>query len=244
MFATAAFAQTHPKPLSEPSDEMAAKRARTEVSAQSFDKIDVESLSVKAIELKPGSNYYITVSDHQEVQVIMHPGEPAIVLRGFDMHGEKERTKFNTNEENALGNKLSVYVLLDEAQSKFLDAASEKIRESLALEEGVVWYSPLPKKHGHDNDAVNIKVTLDGTPVNLTNIKIKNGDVAVAGTGWEFLREQVPKHRAHGFTGAEMKAVVKLRPWKNGAKAGVDLVATQLALKVVERKFVDLLADW
>ena len=70
---------------------------------------------MKAIELKPGSNYYITVSDHQEVQVIMHPGEPAIVLRGSDMHGEKERTKFNTNEENALGNKLSVYVLLDEA---------------------------------------------------------------------------------------------------------------------------------
>ena len=34
----------------------------------------------------------------------------------------------------------------------------------------------------------------------------------MAGTGWEFLREQVPKHRAHGFTGAEMKAVVKLQP--------------------------------
>ena len=41
-----------------------------------------------------------------------------------------------------------------------------------------------------------------------------------------------------------MKAVVKLRPWKDGAKAGVELVATQLALKVVERKFFDLLADW
>ena len=191
---------------------MAAKRARTEVSAQSFDKINVESLSVKVVEMKDGNNMYITVSDHQEVQIIMHPVEPAIILRGFDTHGEREKTKFNTNEENALGNKLSVYVLLDEAQSKFLDAAQEKIKESLALEEGVVWYSPLPKKHGHDNDAVSIKVTLDGTPVNLTNIKIKNGDIAVAGTGWEFLREHVPKHRAHGFTGAEMKAVVKLQP--------------------------------
>ena len=244
MFASAAFAQTHPNPLSEPSDEMAAKRARTEVSAQSFDKIDVQSLSVKVVELKDGENFYMTVSDHQEVQIIMHPEEPAIILQGFDTQGEKEKTKFNTNDLNAKGNRLSVYVLLEDAQSKFLDAAQEKIKESFAMEEGVEWYSPLPKKHGHDNDAVSIKVALDGRPGTLTNIKIKNGDVAMAGADWEFLREQAPKNRARGFTGAEMKAVVKLRPWKNGAKAGVELVATQLALKVVERKFVDLLADW
>ena len=162
MFASAAFAQTHPNPLSQPSDEMAAKRARTEVSAQSFDKIDVESLSIKAIEMKTGSNYYITVSNNQEVQIIMHPEEPAIVLQGFDTQGEKEKTKFNTNDLNAKGNRLSVYVLLEDAQSKFLDAAQEKIKESFALEEGVEWYSPLPKKHGHDNDAVSIKVVLDG----------------------------------------------------------------------------------
>ena len=139
MFASAALAQTTPNPISEPSDDMAAKRARTEVSAQSFDKIDVESLSIKAIEMKTGSNYYITVSNNQEAQIIMHPGEPAIILRGFDTRGEREKTKFNTNEENTLGNKLSVYVLLDEAQSKFLNAASEKLRESFALDEGVVW---------------------------------------------------------------------------------------------------------
>jgi hypothetical protein len=244
MFSSAAFAQTHPNPLSEPSDEMAAKRARTEVSAQSFDKINVESLSVKVVEMKDGNNMYITVSDHQEVQIIMHPVEPAIILRGFDMHGEVEKTKFNCKDKKSDTNKLSVYVLLDEAQAKFLDAATEKIKESLALEEGVVW-SPLFKKgHSHDNDAVSIKVTLDGQPTNLTNIKIKNGDNAVAGAGWEFLKAQVPEHKAQGFTGAEMKAVVKLRPWKNGDKAGVELNATQLALKVVERKFVDLLADW
>jgi hypothetical protein len=41
-----------------------------------------------------------------------------------------------------------------------------------------------------------------------------------------------------------MKAVIKLRPWKKDGKAGLELVATQLALKVVERKFVDLLPDW
>jgi hypothetical protein len=135
-------------------------------------------------------------------------------------------------------------VMLDEAQSKFLDAATAKLRESFALVKGVVWSPLLNKGHSHDNDAVSIKVMLGGTPINLTNLKIKNGDVAVAGAGWEFLQAQVPERRAHGFTGAEMKAVVKLRPWKRDAKAGVDLVATQLWLKVVERKFVDLLADW
>lgn len=243
MFSSAAFAQTCPEVLSESSDEMAAKRARTESSARSFEKIDVDSLSVKVIEMKDGA-LYLTVSDHQEVQIIMHPDEPAVVLRGFDMQGEKEKTKFNSNAPDAKGSRLSVYVTMNEAQANFLEAASEKIKESLALEEDVEWYSVLPKKQGYENDAVSIKVVLEGKPGTLTTLKIKSGEAAAAGTGWEFLQQHAPKNRAYAFTGAEMKAVIKLRPWKNGRKAGVELVATQLALKVVEKKFVDLLPDW
>ena len=244
MFSSAAFAQTNPEIVSEVSDEMAAKRARTEPTAQSFEKIDANSLSVKVVEMKDGP-MYLTVSGHQEVQVIMHPDEPAVVLRGFDMFGEKEHTKFNSNVPGAKGNRLSLYTTLDEAQVKFLAVASEKIRESFALEEGVEWHSPLSKKkQGYENDAVNIKVILDGKPGSLTTLKIKNGDVAAAGEGWKFLQQQVPRNRAYAFTGAEMKAVIKLRPWKNDGKAGLELVATQLSLKVVERKFVDLLPDW
>jgi hypothetical protein len=243
MFSSAAFAQTRPQVFSDPSDEMAAKRARTESSALSFDKIDVDALSIKKIEMKDG-HLYSTIYDHQELQVIMHPDEPTIVLRGFDMMGEREKTKFNSNIPEAKGTSLSVYVTMDEAQVNFLEAASEKLRESFASEEGVEWYSPLPKKkQGYQTDAVSIKVSLEGKPGALTTLKIKSGDVAATGTGWEFLQQYAPKNRAYAFTGSEMKAVVKLRAWKNGRKAGVDLIATQLALKVVERKFVDLLPD-
>jgi hypothetical protein len=85
---------------------------------------------------------------------------------------------------------------------------------------------------------------LEGRPGTLTTLKIKNGDAAAAGEGWEFLQQQVARNRAYAITGAEMKAVIKLRPWKKDGKAGLELVATQLVLKVVERKFVDLLPDW
>jgi hypothetical protein len=244
MFSSAAFAQNCPEIVSEGSDEMAAKRARIEPTAQAFDKIDVDSLSVKVVEMKDDP-MYLTVYNHQEVQVIMHPDEPAVILRGFDMFGEKEQTKLNSNVPGAKGTRLSLYVTMDEAQVKFLGAASEKIRESFASEEGVEWHSPLPKKKpGYENDAVSTKVVLEGKPGSLTTLKIKNGDVAAAGEGWEFLQQQVARNRAYAFTGAEMKAVIKLRPWKKDGKAGLELVATQLALKVVERKFVDLLPDW
>ena len=160
------------------------------------------------------------------------------------MFGEKEQTKLNSNVPGAKGTRLSLYVTMDEAQVKFLEAASAKIKESMALE-GMDWYSPLPKKKpGYESDAVSIKVALEGRPGTLTTLKIKNGDAAAAGEGWEFLQQHVPRNRAYGFTGAEMKAVVKLQPWKRDGKAGVNLVATQLSLKVVERKFVDLLPDW
>jgi hypothetical protein len=223
---------------------MAAKRARIEPTVKSFKMIDVYSLSVKVVEMKDDP-MYVTVCGNQEVQVIMHPDEPAVILRGFDMFGEKEHTKLNSNVPGAKGSRLSLYVTLDEAQVEFLKAASAKIKESFASEEGVEWQPPLPKKKpGYENDAVGIKVVLEGRPGALTTIKIKNGDTAAAGEGWEFLQQHVPRNRAYGFTGAEMKAVVRLQPWKRDGKAGVNLVATQLALKVVERKFVDLLPDW
>ena len=174
MFSSAAFAQNYPEALPESSDEMAAKRARAETTAQSFEKIDADSLSVKVIEMKDGP-MYITVSGHQEVQAIMHPAEPTIILRGFDMFGEKEQTKFNSNVPGLKATRLSLYVTMDEAQVKFLEAASEKIRESFASEEGVEWHSPLPKKKpGYENDAVSIKVILEGKPGSLTTLKIKN----------------------------------------------------------------------
>ena len=81
-------------------------------------------------------------------------------------------------------------------------------------------------------------------------MKIKQADVMRAGKGWDFLQERVQdqKYRSTAFTGAEVMLVVKLRPRKyvvnDVAKATVDLVATQVAIKAAERRFVDVLPDW
>lgn len=246
MHSFAAFAQIPSEVEVELPEDMAAKRARTESMAVSFEAVDTATMTVKAIETK-NSPIYLVVSEHQEVQIILTPDQPCTVLRGFDMIGEKEKTAFNSKEADAMGNRLSVYVTLEEEQAKFLDQASERIRAEMDLEEGVEWYPLIPKSTKYASPAVGIKVALGGEDRNLTALKIKQGsDTMTAGKGWSFLQEMAgtQRLRANAFTGAEVKAVVKFRPWKNGSKAGVELLATQLALKVVERKFVDLLSDW
>ena len=136
MFSSAAFAQTHSTATSESSEDMTAKRARVEASAQSFEAIDVNSISVKVVDTKIDQLYF-TIYDQKEVEIIMHPKEPGVALRRFDMQGDKERTKFNSNDPEAKGNRLSVYVTLDEEQAKFVEAASEHLKALLAMDESV-----------------------------------------------------------------------------------------------------------
>ena len=225
---------------------MAAKRARTEAAAQSFRECDVAKLTFKEIERKDDTPMYKVVSEHQEVQLILTPEEPNVVLRGFDMCGDKEKRPFNSDDANAKGTCLGLYVSLDEEQAKFLQEASEKIRVEMGFQDRELWTPLVPKSAKYETYAVGIKVTLHGGENNLTALKIKQSNVMTAGKGWQFLQEQagVQKTWVNAFKGAEVKAVVKFRPWTMGAKAGVELVATQLALKLPERKFVDVLPDW
>ena len=246
MFSTSVFPRASSVVHPESSQAMAAsaaKKARTEAPG-SFRKFDLEALKLKAIEGKD-SAFYIAVVDGQTAEFVLTPDEPTVVLRGFDMAGDKEKRSFNAHGDEAKGNSLSLYVQLDEEQVKFLDAASEKLKAQ--FEGDVVWSPLVPKNDKYQSHAIGVDICLGGKDTALTPIKIKQGGETLAGAGWDFLKE-----RASGsytaFTGAEVMMVVKFRPWKavvqGVTKAGVKLVATQLAIKVLERKFVDVLPDW
>jgi len=218
----------------------AAKRARTE-APESYRKLDLEALSLKKIEGRD-SPMYLAVIDNHMAEFILTPDEPAVLLRGFDMLGEKEKRSFNVDEGK--GNSLGLYVQLDEEQADFLKKASNRIKTEFEAEEAVEW-TPMFPGEKYSTYAVGVEVVLAGQESSLTHLRIKKGEEKHAGTGWAFLKEMAGERT---FKGSEAMFVVKFRAWKavvNGVtKAGLKLVATQLAIKVPERKFVDVLPDW
>ena len=225
----------------------AAKRARTEAQGpESYKKLDLEALTLKTIEGKD-SRFYLAVVGHQLAEFILTPDEPTIILRGFDMAGDKEKRSFNAQGDGAKGNNLSLYLQLDDEQAEFLKLASDKIKAQFEADGAVEWHPLIGTSDKYSSAAVGVDVCLAGQETALTHLRIKKGNEKFAGTGWNFLKEQAGD-RYMAFKGAEVMAVVKFRPWKSVkdgvTKAGVSLVATQLAIKVQERKFVDALPDW
>ena len=243
MFSSSAFPAQASLVNQESTEAMAsaAKRARTE-APESYRKMDLEALSLKKIEGRD-SPIYLAVIDHHTAEFILTPEEPAVLLRGFDMTGEKEKRSFNV-ESDGKGNSLSLYVQLDEEQADFLKKAANRIKTEFDAEEAVEW-TPMFPGEKYSTYAVGVEVVLAGQDSSLTHLRIKKGEEKHASTGWAFLKEMAGDRT---FRGAEAMFVVKFRAWKavvNGVtKAGLKLVATQLAIKVPERKFVDVLPDW
>ena len=258
MFSSSVFAQA-PFPVDQESAEAmvaaAGKRARAEGATsstkqarvegpESYKKMDLEKLTLKKVEGKE-SPIYLAVVEHQLAECVLTPEEPTVLLRGFDMAGDKEKRSFNT--QDGKGNSLGVYIQLNEDQAKFLSEASDRLKAQFEAEGEVEWHPLMSKNDKYDSFAVGVDVCLAGQETALTQLRIKKGDEKCAGAGWGFLKEQAGD-RFMAFKGAELMVVVKFRPWKSMVndvtKAGVKLVATQLAIKVPERKFVDVLPDW
>jgi hypothetical protein len=241
MFSSSAFpAQALFNQESSEAMASAAKRARTE-APESYRKLDLEALSLKKIEGRD-SPMHLAVINHHMAEFILTPDEPAVLLRGFDMSGEKEKRSFNVDEGK--GNSLGLYAQLDEEQADFLKKASNRIKTEFEAEEAVEW-TPMFPGEKYSTYAVGVEVVLAGQESSLIHLRIKKGEEKHAGTGWAFLKEMAGERT---FKGAEAMFVVKFRAWKavvNGVtKAGRKLVATQLVIKVTERKFVDVLPDW
>jgi hypothetical protein len=246
MFSPAAFAQA-PLPadqeLAEAMLASAAKRARTE-GPQSYLKMDLEKLKLKTLDGKE-SPIYLAVVEHQLAEFVLTPDEPTVLLRGFDMAGDKEKRSFNA--QGGKGNHLSIYIQLSKDQATFLQEASDQLKAQFEAEGKVEWSPLLSKNEKYDSSAVGVDVCLVGQEASLTQLRIKRGEEKHAGAGWDFLKEMA-QDKYVAFKGAEAMVVTKFRPWKSVVegvtKAGVKLVATQLAIKVAERKFVDVLPDW
>jgi hypothetical protein len=241
MFSSSAFpAQALVNQESAEAMASAAKRARTE-APESYRKLDLEALILKKIEGRD-STMYLAVIDNHMAEFILTPEEPAVLLRGFDMLGEKEKRSFNVDDGK--GNSLGLYVQLDEEQADFLKKASNRIKTEFEADEAVEWTPMIPGEK-YSTYAVGVEVVLAGQESSLTHLRIKKGEEKHAGTGWAFLKEMAGERT---FKGSEAMFVVKFRAWKavvNGVtKAGLKLVATQLVIKVTERKFVDVLPDW
>jgi len=248
MFSSAVFAQATLPVDQESAEAMAApaaKRARTE-APESYSNMDLGALTLKVIEGKD-SPFYLAVVNHQLAEFVLTPDEPTVILRGFDMVGDKEKRSFNTADGK--GNSLGLYLQINEDQANFLKAASNKLKlEFEAASDGKVEWTPLIAKNDKYNSfGVGVDICLAGQETALTHLRIKQGEEKHAGTGWNFLKEKAGD-RFMAFKGAEVMAVVKFRVWKavdgDTTKAGAKLVATQLAIKVPERKFVDVLPDW
>ena len=254
MFSSAVFAQAS-LPVDQDSAEAmatsAAKRARVE-GPESYKTMDLTQLKLKTIEGKD-SPFYLAVVDNQLAEFVLTPEEPTVMLRGFDIAGDKEKRSFNA--QDGKGNSLGIYLQLNEDQAKFLNKASNQLKAQFEAEGQVEWHPLMSKSDRCKSFAVGVDVRLDGPEASLTHLKIKKGDDKYSGAGWNFLKEMAGD-RYVAFKGAEVMVVVKFRPWKSVVKektnaglkevtkAGVKLVATQLAIKVPERKFVDVLPDW
>ena len=165
----------------------AAKRARVE-GPESFRNLDVDALSLKKVEGRD-SPFYLVVVDHRMAEFVLTPDEPTVLLRGFDMTGEKEKRSFNVEGEGK-GNSLSLYVQLDEEQADFLKKASNKIKTEFEAEGEVEWSPILGNGEKYSTYAVGVEVVLAGQETSLTHLRIKKGEEKQSGTGWQFLREQ------------------------------------------------------
>jgi len=208
--------------------------------------MDLDALKLKVVEGKD-SPFYLAVVGHQLAEFVLTPDEPTVILRGFDMAGDKEKRSFNATDGK--GNSLGLYLHINDDQANFLKAASNKLKLEFEAEaEGKVeWHPLIAKNDKYESFGVGVDICLAGQESALTHLRIKQGEEKYAGTGWQFLKERAGD-RFMAFKGAEVMAVVKFRAWKSVdgdvTKAGVKLVATQLAIKVQERKFVDYLPDW
>jgi len=231
----------------------AAKKARIE-EPKSFKELAVEAMTIKVIDGKE-DKYYVPLLGNEVIRFLLTPDEPTKVTWGFDISGAVEQRSFNTPGVKAKGNEsLSFRVELGTEQAEFLEKVDEKMRGLFGTEEAFEWTPMVTKNEKYEKPTAKLQVCLSGDDSALTLLKCKPGDVVEKGYGWDFLKSlaDMEKNRRNAFTGAEAKAVVKLRAWKmtdkdGKVKAGVSMAATQLFIKPKARVVIeeaDILEDW
>ena len=230
----------------------AAKKARVE-EPKPFQELDVDAMTLKIVEGK-NDKFYIALLENEVIRFLLTPEEPTRITWGFDVAGTTEQRSFNSGVKGKGNENLSIRVELGQEQAEFLEKVDEKMRGLFGTEEAFEWTPMVTKNEKYEKPTAKLQVCLSGEDSALTLLKCKPGDVVEKGYGWDFLKSlaDLEKNRRNAFTGAEAKAVVKLRAWKmtdkdGKVKAGVSMAATQLFIKPKARVVIeeaDILEDW
>ena len=230
----------------------AAKKARVE-EPKPFQELDVDAMTLKIVEGKT-DKFYIALLENEVIRFLLTPDEPTKITWGFDMDGTTEQRSFNSGVKAKGNENLSIRVELGKEQAEFLEKVDEKMRGLFGTEDTFEWVPMVAKNDKYEKPTAKLQVCLNGDDSAMTLLKCKPGDVVEKGYGWDFLKSlaDMEKNRRNAFTGAEAKAVVKLRAWKmtdkdGKAKAGVSMAATQLFIKPKARVVIeeaDILEDW
>ena len=227
----------------------AAKKARVE-EPKPFQQLDVDAMTMKIVDGKD-DKYYVALLNNEVIEFLLTPAEPTKITWGFDMEGSVEQRSFNCAGVKGKGNEnLAIRVELGDEQAEFLQKVDEKMH-GLFGEEKLEWTPMVARNELFNKGTGKLQVCLKGNEAALTLLKFKPGDVVERGHGWDFLKQfaEADKGRRNAFTGAEVKAVVKLRAWKmtdkdGKVRAGVSMAATQLFIKPKPHVIVDILEDW
>ena len=225
-----------------------AKKARVE-EPKPFQQLDVDAMTMKIVDGKD-DKYYVALLNNEVIEFLLTPAEPTKITWGFDMEGSVEQRSFNCAAVKGKGNEnLSIRVELGDEQAEFLQKVDEKMHGLFG--EKLEWTPMVARSEFINKGTAKLQVCLKGNEAALTLLKFKPGDVVERGHGWDFLKQfaEADKSRRNAFTGAEVKAVVKLRAWKMINKAGVlcagvSMTATQLFIKPKPHVIVDILEDW
>ena len=225
-----------------------AKKARVE-EPKPFQQLDVDAMTMKIVDGKD-EKYYVALLNNEVIEFLLTPAEPTKITWGFDMEGSVEERSFNCAAVKSKGNEnLSIRVELGDEQAEFLQKVDEKMQGLFG--EKLEWTPMVTRNPLFNKGTAKLQVCLKGNEAALTLLKFKPGDVVERGHGWDFLKQfaEADKGRRNAFTGAEVKAVVKLRAWKmtdkdGKVRAGVSMAATQLFIKPKPHVIVDILEDW
>ena len=229
----------------------AAKKARIE-EPKSFKELDVEAMTIKVIDGKE-DKYYVPLLGNEVIRFLLTPDEPTKVTWGFDISGAVEQRSFNTPGVKVKSTEsLSIRVELGSEQAEFLEKMDVKFKALFGQDSE--WTPLLAKNDKYEKPTTKLNVCLSGDESALTLLKVKPGDVVERGYGWDFLKSLADADKGHrnAFTGAEVKAVAKLRAWRMTDKegkirAGLTMMASQLFFKPKPRVTVeeaDILEDW
>ena len=201
---------------------------------------DFKDIDVREITFKLGRDGVTNLAElgGEQVQFNLTPQGSLKVVYGFDMDGRLEQRSFNCpGVEAKASESLAIRVKLDDAQLDFLETLENWCKQCPSVK-GKEWIPLISYNDKYRTASAKLRVALTGSCANLKILgyKVKKG------MGWQFLKENA----VGNFTAADVKAVVKLRVYTMGDKAGISLAATELFLKPqehVETETIETFAD-